>query len=94
MEHWHYTFPFPWFLIYAHVTSSSYAVVEYTPQAYLQPDSDPFFSTLASKIANGTGPIISLVDGADVQTEFQDFGVNGESDLDLVTWNILLHLVS
>jgi tripeptidyl-peptidase-1 len=44
---------------------------------------DLFFSSLAPQIANGTGPIIDLIDGADVQTEFQDFGVNGESDLDL-----------
>jgi tripeptidyl-peptidase-1 len=55
---------------------------------------DLFFSNLAPKIANGARPIIGLIEGADVQTEFQDFGVNGESDLDLVTWNILLHLVS
>jgi tripeptidyl-peptidase I len=65
------------------VTRSSYAVVEYTPQAYLQPDLDLFFSALVPQIANGTGPIIDLIDGADVQTEFQDFGENGESDLDL-----------
>jgi tripeptidyl-peptidase I len=65
------------------VTRSSYAVVEYTPQAFLQPDLDLFFSALAPQISNGTGPIIDLIDGADVQTEYQGFDANGESDLDL-----------
>lgn len=62
---------------------SSYGVVEYTPQAYVQGDLDLFYSALEPQIAAGTGPIIDLIDGAVVQTDEQDFGVNGESDLDL-----------
>ncbi len=65
------------------MTRSSYAVVEYTPQAYLQRDLDLFYSVLAPEIAAGTGPIVDLIDGAVVQTSEQDFSVNGESDLDL-----------
>ena len=65
------------------MTRSSYGIVEYTPQAYLQPDLDLFYSKVAPNVPTGTGPIIDLIDGAIVQTSEQDFNSNGESDLDL-----------
>ncbi|KAE9370750.1 subtilisin-like protein [Stipitochalara longipes BDJ] len=62
---------------------SSYAVVEYTPQAYLQSDLDLFYSNLARQIPSGNAPTVDLIDGAIVQTTSQSFDDNGESDLDL-----------
>jgi tripeptidyl-peptidase-1 len=57
--------------------------VEYTPQAYLQSDLNLFYTNLARQIPAGTGPTVSLVDGAIVQQTTQSFNDNGESDLDL-----------
>jgi len=65
------------------LAASSYGIVEYTPQAYLQNDLNVFYANLARQIASGTGPIVDLIDGAIVQTTEQDFNSNGESDLDL-----------
>lgn len=62
---------------------SSYGIVEYTPQAYLQPDLDLFYSNLQRQIPAGNGPTVDLIDGAVVQTSSQSFNDNGESDLDL-----------
>lgn len=62
---------------------SSYGIVEYTPQAYLQNDLNLFYSNLQRQIASGTGPTVDLIDGATVQTTTQSFNDNGESDLDL-----------
>lgn len=62
---------------------SSYGIVEYTPQAYLQADLNLFYSNLQRQIASGTAPTIDLIDGATVQTSSQSFDDNGESDLDL-----------
>jgi tripeptidyl-peptidase-1 len=62
---------------------SSYGIVEYTPQAYLQTDLNLFYSNLARQIPSATAPIIDLIDGAVVQTSTQSFDYNGESDLDL-----------
>ena len=45
------------------LAKSSYAVVEYTPQAYLQGDLNLFYSNLAREIPTGTGPIFDSVDG-------------------------------
>lgn len=62
---------------------SSYGIVEYTPQAYLQTDLNLFFSNLQRQIPSGTAPKVDLIDGAIVQTTDQSFDDNGESDLDL-----------
>ena len=62
---------------------SSYGIVEYTPQAYIQTDLNIFYTNLARQIKNGTGPIVDLIDGAIVQQTTKSFDDNGESDLDL-----------
>ena len=65
------------------LSESSYAVVEYTPQAYLQSDLDLFYTNLAAEIPAGTGPTFDSIDGGVDQTTTQSFDDNGESDLDL-----------
>ena len=65
------------------LAKSSYAVVEYTPQAYLQKDLNLFYSNLAREIPSGTAPIFDSIDGGVDQTTTQSFNDNGESDLDL-----------
>jgi tripeptidyl-peptidase I len=65
------------------MTRSSYGIVEYTPQAYLQSDLNLFYSNLQRQISSGNGPTVDLIDGAIVQTTTQSFSDNGESDLDL-----------
>ncbi|KAH6712325.1 peptidase S8/S53 domain-containing protein [Leptodontidium sp. MPI-SDFR-AT-0119] len=62
---------------------SSYGIVEYTPQAFLQTDLNLFYANLARQIPSATGPTIDLIDGAVVQTTSKSFDYNGESDLDL-----------
>jgi tripeptidyl-peptidase I len=61
---------------------NSYGIVEYTPQAYVPSDLDMFFANFSKK-AVGERPILDSIDGGVVQQDFQGFGVNGESDLDL-----------
>lgn len=65
------------------LAKSSYGIVEYTPQAYLQGDLDLFYSNLARTVPAGTAPTLNSIDGGVVQTTTQGFNVNGESDLDL-----------
>lgn len=65
------------------LSNSSYGIVEYTPQAYIQSDLNLFYNGLSRQIPSGTGPIVDLIDGAIVQTTAQSFNDNGESDLDL-----------
>ncbi|MCJ1248318.1 hypothetical protein MMC30_005535 [Trapelia coarctata] len=65
------------------LAKSSYAVVEYTPQAYLQSDLNKFYSTVSRQIPQGTGPLFDSIDGGVDQTTSQNFNTNGESDLDL-----------
>lgn len=65
------------------LAKSSYAVVEYTPQAYLQTDLNLFYSNLARQIPSGNAPIFDSIDGGVDQTTTQSFDDNGESDLDL-----------
>ena len=67
----------------AHVTRSSYGIVEYTPEAQRQADLNLFYSNLQRQIPSGYGPTIDLIDGAVVQTTTESFDDNGESDLDL-----------
>ena len=45
------------------LAKSSYAVVEYTPQAYLQSDLNKFYSSEAREIPSGTAPIFDSIDG-------------------------------
>ncbi len=65
------------------LAKSSYAVVEYTPQAYLQADLNLFYSNLARQIPSGTAPTFDSIDGGVDQTTTKSFNDNGESDLDL-----------
>ena len=65
------------------LAKSSYGIVEYTPQAYLQSDLNLFYSNLAREIPSGTAPIFDSIDGGVDQTSTQSFDDNGESDLDL-----------
>ena len=65
------------------LAKSSYAVVEYTPQAYLQTDLNLFYSNLAREIPSGNAPMFDSIDGGVDQTTTQSFDDNGESDLDL-----------
>lgn len=62
---------------------SSYGIVEYTPQAYLQSDLNLFYKNLAAEIPSGTAPTFDSIDGGVDQTTTQSFDDNGESDLDL-----------
>lgn len=62
---------------------SSYGIVEYTPQAYLQSDLNLFYANLARQIPSGTAPTFDSIDGGVDQTTMQGFNYNGESDLDL-----------
>ena len=65
------------------LAKSSYGIVEYTPQAYLQADLNLFYSNLAREIPSGTAPIFDSIDGGVDQTTTKSFDDNGESDLDL-----------
>lgn len=65
------------------LAKSSYGIVEYTPQAYLQTDLNLFYSNLAREIPAGTAPTLDSIDGGVDQTTTQSFNDNGESDLDL-----------
>ena len=65
------------------LAKSSYGIVEYTPQAYLQGDLNLFYSNLARQIPAGTAPTLDSIDGGVDQTTQQGFNYNGESDLDL-----------
>ena len=65
------------------LAKSSYGIVEYTPQAYLQGDLNLFYSNLARQIPSGTAPTLDSIDGGVDQTTTQGFNYNGESDLDL-----------
>lgn len=65
------------------LAKSSYGIVEYTPQAFLQSDLNLFYSNLAREIPSGTAPIFDSIDGGVDQTSTQSFNDNGESDLDL-----------
>ena len=65
------------------LAKSSYGIVEYTPQAYLQGDLNLFYTNLARQIPSGTAPTFDSIDGGVDQTTTQSFNYNGESDLDL-----------
>ncbi|KAL9119180.1 MAG: hypothetical protein Q9187_004267 [Circinaria calcarea] len=65
------------------LAKSSYGIVEYTPQAFLQSDLNLFYSNLAREIPSGTAPIFASIDGGVAQTTTQSFRNNAESDLDL-----------
>jgi tripeptidyl-peptidase-1 len=62
---------------------SSYGIVEYTPQAFLQTDLNLFYQNLARQIPTGTTPTFDSIDGGVISTSTQSFNLNGESDLDL-----------
>lgn len=61
---------------------NSYAVVEYTPQAYVPSDLDLFFKNFSTKQV-GDRPILDSIDGGVDQQEMMGFDYNGESNLDL-----------
>ncbi|KAG9312119.1 peptidase S8/S53 domain-containing protein [Chiua virens] len=61
---------------------NTFGIVEYTPQAYLQSDLDMFFGNFSPSLYRRSPHMISI-DGGYVQTEYQGFDYNSESDLDL-----------
>jgi len=61
---------------------NTYGIVEYTPNAYLQSDLDVFFGNFSPSLY-GMSPYMVSIDGGYAQTQYQSFGYNGESDLDL-----------
>lgn len=65
------------------LAKSSYAVVEYTPQAFLQSDLNTFYSQVWPRVPSGTAPTFDSIDGGVDQTTHKSFNYNGESDLDL-----------
>ncbi|MCJ1404465.1 hypothetical protein MMC11_007690 [Xylographa trunciseda] len=65
------------------LAQSSYGIVEYTPEAYIQTDLNLFYSTLAREIPQGTAPTLDSIDGGVNQQTTKSFNDNGESDLDL-----------
>ncbi|KAG0651511.1 Sedolisin-A [Hyphodiscus hymeniophilus] len=65
------------------LASSSYGIVEYTPNTYLQSDLNVFYANLARQIPSGTGPTVDLIDGATTMGGTKSFDNQGESDLDL-----------
>ncbi|KAF9474366.1 subtilisin-like protein [Pholiota conissans] len=71
-------------LVYQPVAASrnSFAVVEYTPQAYLQSDLDKFHKNFSKELV-GKSPKLVAIDGGIVQTIQTEFDYNGESNLDL-----------
>lgn len=60
----------------------SLAIVEYTPQSVIYKDMDLFFSTFAPKV-KGSRPNLVPIDGGELNQETTEFGLNGESNLDL-----------
>ncbi|KAH9816761.1 putative aorsin endoprotease precursor [Melampsora americana] len=65
-----------------HPQNNSLAIVEFTPQSVLYSDLDHFFSNFSPQ-AKGSRPNLVAIDGGIVDQEDQDFGLNGESNLDL-----------
>jgi tripeptidyl-peptidase-1 len=61
---------------------NSYAVVEYSPQAYLQTDLDRFYKNFSTDLV-GTEPKFVSIDGGVNQDVAFGFGFNGEPDLDI-----------
>ncbi|KAG0150615.1 hypothetical protein CROQUDRAFT_38046 [Cronartium quercuum f. sp. fusiforme G11] len=62
--------------------NNSLAIVEFTPQSVLYSDLDLFFSNFSPK-TKGARPNLVPIDGGTVDQINQDFGLNGESNLDL-----------
>jgi tripeptidyl-peptidase-1 len=63
-------------------SKNSFAIVEYTPQAYVGSDLDLFFANFSPSLV-GQRPELISIDGGVVQTEEMDFGVNIESNFDI-----------
>ncbi|KIJ52628.1 hypothetical protein M422DRAFT_43457 [Sphaerobolus stellatus SS14] len=61
---------------------NTFGIVEYTPQAFLQPDLDLFFKNFSAHQVQTT-PTFVAIDGGVAQTQEQSFNFNGESSLDL-----------
>lgn len=62
-------------------SKNSFAIVEYTPNAFLQSDLDMYFRNFSPKLV-GQSPTLVSIDGGVDQTQTEDFSLNGESDLD------------
>ncbi|KAF8265230.1 subtilisin-like protein [Lactarius quietus] len=61
---------------------NNYAIVEFTPQAYIASDLDLFFKNFSPTLI-GQRPKLVSIDGGVVPTTSQNLTVNGESDLGL-----------
>jgi tripeptidyl-peptidase-1 len=62
-------------------SKNSFAIVEFTPQAYVGSDLDIFFANFSPSLV-GSRPELISIDGGVVQTEETGFDANGESNLD------------
>ncbi|KAA1113583.1 hypothetical protein PGT21_033913 [Puccinia graminis f. sp. tritici] len=71
-------------------TKHTLAIVEYTPQSVIYKDMDLFFSTFAPKV-KGSRPNLIPIDGGELNQETTEFGLNGESNLDLQYSMPLVH---
>ncbi|KAI9608059.1 hypothetical protein H4Q26_005513 [Puccinia striiformis f. sp. tritici PST-130] len=71
-------------------TKHTLAIVEYTPQSVIYKDMDMFFATFSPKV-NGSRPNLIAIDGGELNQETTEFGLNGESNLDLQYSMPLVH---
>ncbi|KZT40291.1 hypothetical protein SISSUDRAFT_1060362 [Sistotremastrum suecicum HHB10207 ss-3] len=63
---------------------NTFAIVEFTPQSYVQSDLNMFFANFSPSQV-GTTPILVSIDGGEpTATVENSFDINGESDLDFV----------
>ncbi|EGO26346.1 hypothetical protein SERLADRAFT_436157 [Serpula lacrymans var. lacrymans S7.9] len=76
-------------LVYAPLATSenSFGIVEYTPEAYLQSDTDLFANAYTDAV-DGVDlpkltPDIVFIDGGIIQTVYKGFEYNGEANLDM-----------
>lgn len=64
------------------LSSSSYGIVEYTPESYLTSDLDLFYEQLATYVPTGTYPGFDSIDGGAVYDDL-DIDYYAEPSLDL-----------
>ena len=79
--------------VLTNLQKNAYGIVEYSPQAYLQPDLDMFFANFSKKQVQTTPTLVSI-DGGVPQTIAKGFEFNGESDLDLQYGMTLVNPIS
>ncbi|KAF8860460.1 subtilisin-like protein [Acephala macrosclerotiorum] len=65
------------------LATSSYGIVEFTPNGYLQSDLNLFYASLATNAPTGYAPTLKSIDSRVNQQMYQGFAYNGDADLDL-----------